>query len=223
MGDTKAIFWIATPGYAHEVKASQRTVTRHMPGIPRETLIAGDNLPGRKHSLWYLDFVYYMNEALRLPCDRLLYLDTDIHMAAPVGEIFDILDRFDIVSTIAPARIISPTSIPIPETLAEWNTGVLAFRNNEAVRRLFRSWYSIYCLAPDLYGENDQAPLREALWQWDGRPYVMPQEYNCRFGFGGQAAGTIKILHGRSANMAGLAENINKNTGIRSWRRGDYQ
>jgi hypothetical protein len=219
---TNAAFWIITAQYKNEVRQSMVSVYKAMPDLPRHLLVADEDLPPRQYDLWYLDFVNYMNLILTLGVDKVLFLDSDTYMCTPVPEIFDILDRFDIVSTIAPARVISPTSRAVPATFAEYNTGVLAFRNNDRVKELFRSWFELYKQHPDLYGENDQAPLREAMWQWDGRPYVLPQEYNCRFGFGGQAAGMIKILHGRSGNMSALAKAINDNQGIRGWRRGDF-
>lgn len=218
MGDKEAVFWIASPDHHHEARQSMASVARCMPDLP-QTLF---DVRERQHSLWYLDYVRLMNEALKLPYDRLLFLDTDTYMIEPVPEIFEILDWFDIASTIAPARVISPTSFYIPASFAEYNTGVLAFQNSAATKTLFWLWYETYKDNPDLYGENDQAPLREAIWKWSGRPYVLPFEYNCRFGFGGQAAGPIKILHGRSNDMAGLAARINSDTGIRGWRRGDF-
>ena len=230
---TDCIFWIATKDHFQECVQSSESVKHCMPYHPRILLTPDDfnhsafthitKIPLRQYPLWYLDFVNYMNLALNLlDYDKFLFLDTDTYMIEPVPEVFNILDRFDIVSTIAPGRIISPTQADIPECFAEYNTGVLAFRKNTCTT-LFRVWLNIYKSNPGLYGENDQAPLREAIFMLPVRPYVLPLEYNCRFGFGGQAAGNIKILHGRSDNIKALAENINKDTGIRGWRRGDFE
>lgn len=231
------IFWIATDSYCHDAIQSAESVANRMPDYPRliftptsfKSLMFNEviPLPGRQFSLWYLDFTSYMLFALlylrNLGYKKALYLDTDTYMVEPVPEIFKMLDHFDVLSTIAPARQISPTQAQVPECLAEYNTGVLAF-STVKVEQLFRLWFSIYKSNPGIYGENDQAPLREAIWLSPAvKPYVLPLEYNCRFGFGGQAAGKIKILHGRSNNMKQLAENINKDTGIRGWRRGDYE
>lgn len=231
---TNAIFWIANgERYAGEAEKSAESVARQMPDTPR-ILLCPDTvyvhnfthtvrLPARSHSLWYVDFVAYMNQALGLlKYDKLLYLDTDTWMCAPVGEVFDLLDRFDIASTHAPARTISPTSEPVPACFAEYNTGVLAFNNSKMIKQIFAAWLKTYLKDPALYGENDQAPLREVLWGWVWA-YVLPPEYNCRFGFGGQAAGMIKILHGRSNDIAALARRINDDQGIRGWRRGDFE
>jgi hypothetical protein len=219
-GMTNAIFWIATESHIHEAKQSAQSVARQMPDVDRilftDSSIESDLFTGycflptqKPHSLWYLNFVSFMNDAIRLldKYTKLLYLDTDTYMVHPVPEIFDLLDYFDIASTHAPARQISPTLTDVP---------------NAKVRDLFAEWLNTYRQNPSLYGENDQAPLRECLLNWNGRSYVMPPEYNCRFGFGGQAAGLIKILHGRSDNMSALAERINADKGIRGWRRGDF-
>lgn len=216
---TNAALWIADENYRAEMQQSMASVARCMPDLHRIPIMVTERL----HRLWYLDYVRLMNEALKLPYDRFLFLDTDTYMVEPVPEIFEILDIFDIASTIAPARVISPTLLNIPASFAEYNTGVLVFQNNERIEDLFKDWYLFYQDNQELYGENDQAPLREAIWNSsDALPYVLPFEYNCRFGFGGQAAGPIKILHGRSNDMAGLAARINQDTGIRGWRRGDF-
>lgn len=230
---TNAAFWIATSNYMREVVPSARSVERQMPADLHRILFSdGGNHDvfhnrfaiTRQHSLWYLDFVQMMNEAIQtLDYDRLLYLDTDTFVAHPVPEIFDLLDYFDLLSVHAPARRISYTTRYIPDCFPEFNTGVLAFRNNAQVRELFANWLKMYQANPDLYGENDQAPLRECLLEWPGRFWAMPTEYNCRFGFGGQARGLIKILHGRSDDMASLAEQINSSIEIRGWRRGDFK
>ena len=56
----------------------------------------------------------------------------------------------------------------------------------------------MYDTYPDVYEENDQAVLRDALWSWNGQMYVLPPEYNFRFPFGGFLRGKCRILHGRS-------------------------
>lgn len=233
MGGSKAVFWVATKSHFHEVKQSAQSVAAQMPELPRYLLTPDTDhfdgidfvvrMPGCSHSKWYLDFVAWMGLAFdNIEADYLLYLDTDTYMAHPVPEVFNLLDHFDLASVIAPARQISYTVGYIPACFAEFNTGVLAFRNCDQVRELFAEWLRVYEDNPDLYGENDQGPLREVLLDWPGRFWAMSPEYNCRFGFGGQAAGLIKILHGRSDDMAGLAQRINADTGIRGWRRGDF-
>lgn len=232
----KAIYWIATRGYENELQQSVLSVVRNMPNIPRYLFsphnlnITGithfELLPPRSRSLWYIDFTDYMGMAAEYLShhSQLLYLDVDTYVCVDCSEIFDTLQRFDIATTIAPARTISLTSRYVPPTFAEFNTGVLVYRNNPITRELFAQWLEVYQANPDLYGENDQAPLREVLWaNRDFHVGTLPFEYNCRFGFGGQAAGQIKILHGRSGNLERLAQNINADSGIRGWRRGDFE
>lgn len=234
---SNAFFWIASSErYVLEAVQSVKSVRQHMPNVKTAILLTGfdygaahfditHKLPPRQYELWYIDFVNYMNIALDILSnfDKLVYLDDDTYMCAPVPELFELLDQFQVASTHAPARTISPTFKRVPGCFAEFNTGVFAFRNNYVVKQLFVSWLETYKANPGLYGENDQAPLRECLYYWDGKQYVLPIEYNCRFGFGGQASGKVKILHGRSDNMPQLAININENEGIRGWRRGDFK
>lgn len=233
---SNCFFWIVSgERYWREAIKSVESVKQHMPDTKTAVLATNfdygsahfditHKMPPRQYNQWYLDFTNYMNMALDLlqEYDKLVYLDDDTYMCAPVPELFELLDMFQIASTHAPARTISPTIRKIPECFAEFNTGVFAFRNNYMVKRLFKLWFEAYLSNAELYGENDQAPLREVLYNWDGKQYVLPMEYNCRFGFGGQVAGKIKILHGRSDNMPLLANKINENEGIRGWRRGDF-
>lgn len=236
---SKVFIWISSSDYYNsEAIKSAQSVRDCMPTtdcllFTTNTHSTGDfvgaviELKPRQYNLWYLDFVNYLTSTLprlsNLGYDKVVYLDTDTYMCAPVPEIFDLLNTFELASVYAPARRISHTVEKISDCFPEFNTGVLAFKINEAVLELFDSWLEIYEAYPDLYGENDQAPLREVLYHWGGRFCAMPIEYNCRFGFGGQARGQIKILHGRSDNMAALARDINASDEIRGWRRGDFK
>lgn len=226
----RAIFWIATEDkYIQEAQQSALSVRECMPDIMRILLYpsleqSGPEIgvhnfgmlfygPERKHEFYYQDFVNYLNIVLDWlsDFDQLLYLDTDTYMAHSCYEIFDLLDKFDLVSTHAPARIIFDTNKPVPQSFCELNTGVLAFNNNDRIRQLFKDWLSTYT---DEY-ENDQTPLREVLWQSGVNHYVMPHEYNFRFNSGGQVAGLVKIFHGRHRDIKNFVELVNSNKGIR--------
>lgn len=172
----------------------------------------------KKGGPWFLENVRYYNTALELKCDRLVALDTDAYLVAPAYELFDILDRFDFVGVHEGPRHTAKTIGSIPDVLSEFNVGVLAFRNNDKVKSLFATWLRLYEENVSRYGNNDQAPLREAIWTDKSglQIHIMPSEYNCRFHFGTQVRGKVRVLHGGSKNIDKVARVVNKNAG--TWR-----
>lgn len=210
---TNAIFWIATEDYIQEANQSALSVKECMPDVDQYLLVSGLELPTRQYSKYYMNFVYWLNLSLDIlgQYDKLLYLDTDIYMAHPIYDIFHLLDKFDLASTHAPARIIFDTQSSVPDCFTELNTGVLAFNNNSNIRQLFHRWLELYT---DDY-ENDQTPLRQALWELGTSHYVMPPEYNLRFNSGAQVTGDVKLFHGRNKNLRQLVDKINSSKKIR--------
>lgn len=232
---SKAIFWIATEDYITEADQSALSVKQCMPDVERILLLSDnrysdpdfynslpDRLTGfdvvsaltvRSNKPYFQDFVWWLNQSLDIleKYEKLLYLDTDIYMAHPVYEMFDLLDKFDLASTHAPARIIFDTQSEVPECFTELNTGVTAFRNNSDIRQLFHRWLELYT---DDY-ENDQTPLRQALWELGTKHYVMSPEYNLRFNSGAQVTGLVKLFHGRHKNLKQLVNKINSSKKIR--------
>lgn len=150
--------------------------------------------------------------------ERLLYLDSDTYVIDPVPELWELLERFDLAAAHAPGRQTAPTVERIPETFPEFNIGVIAQRNNGPVKRLWRDVLGRITTHFDNYGNNDQAPLREALWNnQEVRLAVLPPEYNCRFNFGTFVTGRVKILHGRG-DFARVAASLNAQVGMRTWQ-----
>lgn len=181
-------------------------------------------LSPRRYQYWYQDSVHYFNDALvRLGAKRLLYLDTDTYVCDNLSDLFEMLERYDFVGAHAPARSTTNTVGRIPPSFPEINIGVLAFRNAPVVEALFRGWEARYDEHPNVYKNNDQGPLREALWHWPGRLYVLPPEYNMRWGFGGFAAYKVKVLHGRpwKTTYEAIEARMNAKGGMRGWHRGE--
>lgn len=168
---------------------------------------------------WYLDSTRYHNLALELPHDRFISLDSDAYVVHPVYDLFEMLDQFDFMGVHEGPRWTARTVEPIPEPFSEFNIGMLAYRNNAVVRAMFADWLDLYKGHVDVYGNNDQAPLREAAWRaHDLRIYVLSSEYNCRFHFGTWVSREVKILHGRSKDLGKVERKINKRKGrMRAW------
>jgi len=176
-------------------------------------------LTPRRRGYWYLNSVRYFNEALESLEGNILCLDCDTFACGPMDEIFELLDKYDLVGAHAPARQTTKAK-DVPEAFPEINIGVMAFKNNKEVRELFADWLKKYEADPKFYGDNDQGPLREALWEWDGRLYIIPPEYNCRWMFGGYAAGPVRMLHGVGKHEA-VCSKLNERGHMRGWKKGD--
>lgn len=223
-------FWIAHgENYILEAQASAQSFKAHHPGC--NTLLCGDRpadgfdlfrFIGLKRDPWYLYSLGEMAALLDAVTDeRLLYFDTDTCILDNLDDLIALIGRFDVIGAHAPARQTAPTIEPVPDAFPELNIGVLALLNSAAVRRVLHQAVDAYCAHSDVYGDNDQAPLREALWNSDLSVYAMPPEYNCRFGFGGFAALPVKVLHQRGYPFEQAAQYLNGRRGMRSWKRED--
>jgi len=221
---SRSFFWVACGDqYVAEAIEYAKRAKRFMPDIGRFLLTDKrirshgvfnpvKAISWREDEPWFLKNVRYYNLALQEmdEVERIVALDTDAYLLAPAYELFDVLDRFDFVGAHEGPRRTGRTVNPIPDAFSEFNVGVLAFRNNERVRGLFARWLKMYEENVDVYGDNDQSSLREAIWLDESglQIHVMPPEFNCRFHFGtyvhGQvrrftgAPGILTRLHGRS-------------------------
>ena len=219
-------FWLASEQYVDEARHSAESLKRHMPEVETWLFSPDDPVDGfdqcvtlsGRRGPWFADSIRYWVEAVsHFPDDaRVLYMDTDTYVCQPFYDLFDLLDRFDFVATHAPGRFTSNTVEVLPDAFPEFNIGVNVFRLSVRTRHLFDDWLARYEKHRDVYGNNDQAPLREALWNSAARLYVMPQEYNCRWMFGGFARYRVKVLHGRG-DYERVEKNLNRCEAMRSW------
>jgi hypothetical protein len=113
--------------------------------------------------------------------DRTLYLDCDTLALAPLGDLFDLLERFE----LAIAHDVRRSSNLIREGVVEappyafpqMNAGVMLYRRSAAMLAFLRGWQAAYEAAGKL---RDQPTLRDLLWASDLRFYVLPPEFNLR-------------------------------------------
>jgi len=226
-----AVVYIAGgESYCEDAVASRNSLKRFHPDLP--CIIATDaryNIPlgydgmvelspRRYPDVWYLDSTRYVNEAfntLRNDFDSLLFMDTDTYVAAPIDDLFELADRFDICVSHGVVRQTTNTVGYIPNSFPEFEIGVMLVQTNERVKNLFADWLELYEKHPDIYKNNDQGPLREALWiNRHVNMYALTEEYHCRWGFGVCVVSTVRILHSRSCGEnqhtnAMAAEEIN--------------
>lgn len=153
---------------------------------------------------------------------RIFLFDTDTYTCAPLNDLYTLLQRFDFLGVHAPGRATCASIYNLPTAFPEINVGFLAFNTTGSVRQLLDMWYTYYVDHIDTYKNNDQGPLRDALFDWNGAFYVLPTEYNFRFGFGGQVRSLVRVLHGRSKDIERVAHTVNEYPNdFRSYRQGD--
>lgn len=211
------IYIAAGTTYVEEALFSAASAKRHMPQLPI-TLFAD-----RVVESPYLDEVVVMDpqynpKQARIhylqhsPYERTLFLDTDTYICADFGELFELLDRFEIAGTHTYGQKTYPAP-GVPESFPEYNGGVILFRNTERVRAVFRRWLAIFNEQTWVVKGRrfDQPALREALYTSDLHLGTFTSQYDCRFVNGSCVAGDVKILHQRSYfEFAQVAEVLNR-------------
>lgn len=219
------ILWVIDEQHRAEQQVSEASVKRHMPDVDTRCFVV------KKGVTWYDVYIKTLRESLALRnaggefYESFIFLDSDTFLTEPIYDVFDILTKYDIVSTHAPARQTTdmPSEPKVPEGYCEMNTGVLGYRNGAIVRTLFDAWLENYYKLLPTSGDNDQSALRLTMFEQSTHAWIMPQEYNCRWHLGGFASGTVKVLHARSRDITKVAEEINRNTGMRVWEQGTFK
>jgi hypothetical protein len=201
---------------------SARSVRRQMPDVPIIVCTDLVDLPpdvfdeirvleNPRHS--FIDKIAPLRET---PFERTLFLDTDTFVAAPVLDLFEVLDRFELAVSHAPFRHDRP--FVTPNCFAELNTGVMAYRKTAAVDALLVDWLRLYEKEVAETGkmDSDQPAFREALYRSTVPFYVLPSEYNLRTVMPAAVGrGRVRILHGRAPNLAALEQRVNASGSIR--------
>lgn len=111
--------------------------------------------------------------------ERTVYMDSDIIILADIGDVFDLLERFDIAMVQDQYRNRVEAHFTwrkdLPPTFPQFNAGFIALRNCEGTQKLLADWK--VAVKEHNIG-RDQPALRELLWDSDLRVGVLPYEYN---------------------------------------------
>jgi hypothetical protein len=112
---------------------------------------------------------------------RTLYLDCDTLVVAPFGDLFDLLERFDIAMAHDVRRcselIQQGAEERTPYAFPQLNSGVVLYRRSLATAAFFTEWIDRYRRVDVT---RDQISLKDLLWASDIRFYVLPPEFNLR-------------------------------------------
>lgn len=223
---SQGILYIATgASYLAEARLSAQSVRRFHPGIKiavaTDQAVAADadfdlvmappigGHSNQTDSFLERDRVAYYRKIrplLESPFEKTLFLDSDTYVAAPLDELFVLLDQFDLLVT--PAHVIhdyqfemdaAPFS-QIPAAFGYFNTGLVAYRRNAAGTAFLQRWMENYINHTAQHTVNDQPAFRLTLYQGVASFHVLPAHYNIIswVPFIVPAGGRIVMLHGRN-------------------------
>ncbi len=119
------------------------------------------------------------------PFNKTIYLDTDIIVVKKIDNLFNLLDKFDILATLDTARKRENMSRKIkeyekiPYAFGEVNSGLLCF-NRFAREKILKKWPNIFYRYMKESGGWDQPSLRILLWKLNASLYILPPEFNIR-------------------------------------------
>ncbi len=212
-----------------ETLVSAESCRRHMPELEREIYLtaplceaAGTDLDRHFTRVIVLEGSEHparprFDSVVRTTLDQALFIDGDTLFLAPVHELFELLDDFDIALAAAPqylspkARRLGIYEMLPPVSLAqpEWNTGVLVARMDGAFREMSKTWSGLYATTRSKGFAMDQAAMRSALVHSRLRVATLPNNYNLRALLPQLIAGDVKILHAHG-DLKKIAGYINK-------------
>jgi len=119
-------------------------------------------------------------EALRRSrFDRTIYLDNDIITIADPSDVFDVLDRFDLVGVHDNARnstnALNVAGPSLPASFPSINSGVIGINRSMMIDQLLSDWEKRMA---EFSHFTDQPSLRSLLWEQEINFGVLPIEYN---------------------------------------------
>ncbi|MCC5985011.1 MAG: hypothetical protein JJU42_11660 [Rhodobacteraceae bacterium] len=182
--DCGVVYVARGAGYLALAVASARSLRACSPALPIDLFTDGDPPPG------LFDAVHPLPEGRvrdKIVCmaqgrfARTLFLDCDTWVLAPVDDLFALLDRFDLAvahDVRRASRLVrTGTGLRLPYAFPQFNTGVLLYRQSDAMAAFFDAWGAAWKAQG---GGRDQPAFRDLLWQCDLRYHVLPPEYNLR-------------------------------------------
>jgi hypothetical protein len=131
------------------------------------------------------------------PFEQTLYIDADTTVLADLGEVFELLDGFDMALAHAQGRV-SFDLDEVPASFPEFNCGVIAYRSTPAMESFLEAWLVEYdALIPQRPKTQDQPSFRRVTYRTPGlRIATLTSEFNRKFDTAGYVKGPIRLLHG---------------------------
>jgi hypothetical protein len=166
----------------------------------------------------YRNFFEKIPPLSRTPYDQTIFVDTDTTFAAPMLDVFHLLDTFELAVVSDPFWCELPG---LPACFAQMNTGLIAYQKSPRVLAFFAQWFSRYeedfKNAGAVKSYHDQRSFQEALYRSDLRFYVLPNEYNVRLTCPQllRIWAPARMLHARHRDIAKLGARLNAKSDVR--------
>ena len=222
--------YVATgPGYLAEARKSAALLREHNPGYP--ICLVTDKADG---PVFWDDLVTIPNPVFGLrdkismhlcPYPKFVFLDTDTHVLGDLGELFQLLDVFDVIGH----QLFEGHDYKlegIPDAFPEFNTGILGFRRGPEVERLFQDWLRQYdeyhrrFVEGDRHYSNlsDQRSFKKVMYGSAVRFAVLGPEYDFVPHHTNFACARVKILHSRATGkLPELGRRLNASLETRAY------
>lgn len=147
----------------------------------------------------------YMGES---PFEETLFLDTDTFVARDPLPLFGLLKHYDVCVPFGGAQFNHPGGL---DHQARACSGMILYRNTEAVRDVFRRWDEEYAAEAERLGYSGQADERSltiALAESRLRLGVLPPYVHLNVGTPSVFLSPPIVLHGREVDLATVSERI---------------
>ena len=203
MQDSVGFLYIATgQEFVQEAIRSAKTVSKNHENIPIGLItdqhvdhpVFDDLMMIDSPEYGFEDQILHLKDT---PYNLTIYLDSDIYMDGSVRSVFKLLDNFDIGLVHSHSREAWPLE-DVPEAFPAYNSGVMAYKCNDAFLKFLSLWEDIYYMQKEADEElRNQPSLRKALYKSNVRIATLYPEYNLLFRYPGHAVKKIKVFHGR--------------------------
>jgi hypothetical protein len=112
---------------------------------------------------------------------RTLFLDADTLVVGPFGDLFDLLQPFDLCMAHDVRRASKGAregvAVKTPNVFTQLNSGVILYRLTPETQAFFADWAKRY---GDSGAKRDQTVLKDLLWDSDLKVHILPPEWNMR-------------------------------------------
>lgn len=196
--------------YFNMAVRSVQSIRRHMPWL-KFTLFVGKELdegldlsafdtviyaePDKTRKKWIWSYKY--DCLLSSPYDVTLHLDSDTFACDDFSEVFEMMDRFDFVSTLSPHYGMEELNLHgAPSCFPEIAGGFMLWRKNDITTK----WLELIRerLPAISYKRADEPAIRWAIWDTVELRYaIIPWEYTCVYQHPGYLQYKVKIMHGK--------------------------
>ncbi len=183
----RGVIYVATgPDYRELAAASARSLRAVEPDLPADLFTDAPEAvePGLYARVHRIDDPHPRSKLdcmARTRFERTLYLDSDTLLLAPLGDLFDVLDRFELALTHDVRRatplIRETIGAPTPYAFPQLNGGVVLYRRTPRMLDFMAEWARRFT---ESGGKRDQPVLKAMLWESDLRFWVLPEEFNLR-------------------------------------------